>query len=631
MKYTRLFSLITVISGLLLLSACTGVMSWGMHTHNDQISTPTSNYAFERHGIEGDAEDYLSMARSAAGPEKQGYLLSAAQLLIEGREVSPAAKILADIPPSELTPAMAAQRHILMARVDLLERRPQAALHQLQQIRQPSQFSAMIQINHRKASAMAYQQLHNPLNAVRQYIALDDLLMQDEAIEANQQALWDTLQDISTSQTRVLADQAFREPLKGWLALSAIAQQTDHGGVDFTNRLGIWRKQHPRHPANRFLTRFRGSSEEAVSQAAQTPRHIALLLPLAGPLAGAGEAVRNGFFAAYRQDHAQNRGVDIKVFDTSQGEISSIYQQAINEGADFVVGPLSKEAIASLSNSTHFKIPTLALNNVDGIDMYQSQLLQFGLSPSDEALQAVQRAWEHNYHRAVIIAPDNPWGQSIAQTFMSRWEELDGELVANLAFSNQRQVNQEIHQLLGVADSERRQAVLQNILKEKVRSVPRRRHDIDVIFLAAQPYQARQIRPLLKFYYGGNIPVYATSSVYSGYPSPQKDNDLNGIAFCDAPWVIEAPEHLAPWLQTLRQQMITLWPDSFKQYSRFYGFGIDAYRIMTGLPHLTALPHFGIDGATGRLYLAKDRHIYRRLEWAQIRSGVPKMLPKQHG
>ena len=58
------------------------------------------------------------------------------------------------------------------------------------------------------------------------------------------------------------------------------------------------------------------------------------------------------------------------------------------------------------------------------------------------------------------------------------------------------------------------------------------------MFLAATPQQARQIKPTLAFQYAGDLPVYATSHLYTGTNNPTQDQDLNGIRFCETPWLL---------------------------------------------------------------------------------------------
>ena len=89
----------------------------------------------------------------------------------------------------------------------------------------------------------------------------------------------------------------------------------------------------------------------------------------------------------------------------------------------------------------------------------------------------------------------------------------------------------------------------------------------------------RQIRPLLRYFFAGNIPVYATSQIYSGRPNPQRDADLNGVMFCDMPWVL-SPSNLSPSsLARIQQQVQTAWPDSYANNAKLYALGVDAYRV----------------------------------------------------
>ena len=129
--------------------------------------------------------------------------------------------------------------------------------------------------------------------------------------------------------------------------------------------------------------------------------------------------------------------------------------------------------------------------------------------------------------------------------------------------------------------------------------------DFDVIFLVAQPQIARQIVPLLKYYYVDNVPMIASSAVYSGAPDPQKDMDLNGVYFPDVPWVLKSRH------------------GSHQSGNRLYAVGIDSYTISNNIPRLNQLPNFPIYGATGALSLNSKHQIYRRLPWTQIHAGQP--------
>lgn len=339
----------------------------------------------------------------------------------------------------------------------------------------------------------------------------------------------------------------------------------------------------------------------AAASSQQDSGEIVLLLPLTGNLAAAGTAVRDGFMAAEQQ--AGGKAV-VETIDTNQVKpISAAYQQAVAKGARLVVGPLEKPAVAELAKQS-LTVTTIALNQAPNAS--NDNLYQFGLSPQDEARQAAERAAQDGHHAALIIAPAGDWGNGVVNAFQQRWSELGGTVEHSLRFRLQDNLAEKIKAILGISGNSRWIA-------------PKNRHqDFDMVFLAAPPAIARQIKPLLKFYYAGQIPIYATSFIYTGTPQPQQDKDLNGIIFCDIPWVLEPP--------ALAAQLAQKDPRNFTENSRLYALGVDIYRLASQLKDLQASTGAYIQGVTGELYLAPRQQILRRLPWAKFRDGQPVMI-----
>ena len=121
------------------------------------------------------------------------------------------------------------------------------------------------------------------------------------------------------------------------------------------------------------------------------PPQIALLLPFRGGYRKAAEAVRDGFIAAWHS--AGDYKPALKIYDANALNVEQIYAQAVAEGADFVVGPLEKQAIEELAKLTDLPVPVLALNQAPagrgekpaGSHGVLPNLMQFGLSPEGEA------------------------------------------------------------------------------------------------------------------------------------------------------------------------------------------------------------------------------------------------------
>lgn len=347
-----------------------------------------------------------------------------------------------------------------------------------------------------------------------------------------------------------------------------------------------------------------------------SPKKVFVLLPLQGKYGESGQAVRNGFMAAYYANKGQ-QGTQpaVKVVDTSSVNITTAYRQAVSEGADLVVGPLDKGQVQSLIKGTSLSVPTLALNTVTAQRV--PNLYQFGLSQEDEANQVALRASRDGLHRVLVIAPAGGWGAGIVAHFKTTWAAEGGVIVDQLTYVQSRQLPDQIREILHVAKKSSSASKSKTILTEPVEPLARRRQDIDMIFLVSEPDRAREIVPLLKFYYAENLPIYATSLVYTGKRNPAADGDLNGVHFGDMPWVLGG---LSPQLEGIQQNVAELWKTSYAHYPKLYALGVDAYFLALSL---NQLPDEGLPGATGKLFVGEDRHIQRGLSWARIRGGVP--------
>ncbi len=150
---------------------------------------------------------------------------------------------------------------------------------------------------------------------------------------------------------------------------------------------------------------------------------------------------------------------------------------------------------------------------------------------------------------------------------------------------------------------------------------PRRREDVDFIFLAADGASGRLLKSQLKFHYSGDLPVYSTSSIYA--MDGRSNSDLNGIRFADTPWII-APQS---WIRYLPDVYREYWPEE-RRLGRLHAMGYDAYHLVAPLFVARNGTMAEIDGATGILYLDASGRVHRRLAWAEFRRGQPVPLPE---
>jgi outer membrane PBP1 activator LpoA protein len=245
------------------------------------------------------------------------------------------------------------------------------------------------------------------------------------------------------------------------------------------------------------------------------------------------------------------------------------------------------------------------------------------LAPEDEAYQVAERAWLDGYNQALAIIPEGDWGQRVYGAFSENWQQLGGTVLEEQLYPpEQSDFSKQIRSILNLDESDERHKSLQKVLHEKIKFEPRRRQDVDFIFMAAFPRQARLIRPQLKFHYAGNIPIYATSHIYSGKRNKHADRDMDDIIFDDIPWVL----HTSKNTPSIQRNINHLWPEESDQFTRFFALGIDAYNLIPYLNLLKTYPYERYNGETGILSLNEHNRIFRQISWARFRNGIPRPL-----
>ena len=344
---------------------------------------------------------------------------------------------------------------------------------------------------------------------------------------------------------------------------------------------------------------------------------IALLLPLTGPQRQAAIAIQDGFLAAHLgQSDGVGRGRPaLHIYDTGALGAREAYIAARDDGAEFIVGPLLKSELDAIMDSAG-STPTLALNTLENgrseVDLYQ-----FALAPEDEASQVARYAVANGALNAVALIPRNDWGNRLLDSFRTQLETLGGRLLQIRTYDPASQdFSTAITTVLNIDKSDRRRQQLGADLGIPLEFESRRRQDIDAIFVAADAGAGRLLAPQLRFYFAGDIPTYATSAIYE---SSRQNGDLNGLLFADTPWLLE--EEAAP--PTLAATLRRYWPQrTSAQWTRFYGFGFDANRLMFALhekPHaLSSFP-----ALSGELSLDGNGQVRRELPMAQFRDGRP--------
>jgi outer membrane PBP1 activator LpoA protein len=570
-------------------------------------SSPSNNLGELPGTPEAGIDQLLQQAEDSDPEEARLLRLSAADLAYQQGDFARSRDILESIQLTDLPPAQQIFASTLQAELAMQRNRPDSALGSLAHpsFQRLAELPAQQQIRSHLVRAQALQAAGQPLAAAKERIYLAPLLSGSDAAN-NHEAIWALVSGLPDTPP----DTAGEPDLAGWLTLAAITRSPG-GLAQQKSAIDSWRTANPQHPAALQLP---AQLQQLMSMQSEKLDKIALLLPQQGPLAQVARSLRDGFIAGYYQTlQGSQNAPQVILYDSSNiSSMSDFYATAKADGIQMVVGPLEKPLVTQLNAQQQLPITTLALNYSEGTQTGSAQLFQFGLSAEDEAREAARRAWDDGMRRAIALVPRGEWGDRVLNAFQQDWLARGGSLIAAEHVDQPVELAQQIASLFQLRDSEIRAKRLQDTLGTELQTQPARRQDVDFIFLAATLQQAQQIKPTLAFQYAGDVPVYATSHLFNG--ATVQSQDLNGIQFCDAPWMLD--ENLP-----MRQNVVAIWPQAGSSMGRLYAMGYDAFMLAPRLTQMQSIPGSSLPGLSGELSLDQNQRIVRQLPWAEFRDG----------
>lgn len=598
----------------LLASACTvPVTQQGGQTTDRQLVTQAEKLS--RDGDhQGAAKSYEQAAAQAPGELHDRMLLRASREYLRANQLEQASNLLKQV-STTLPGADFALRAAVAAEINLQQQHPEKALAELDRIPQPLPREDASDLLALRARALFA--LNRPAAGVTTALERERSLNGQDEVRANQRLIWQGLQQSAAGNADFSAPPGSSATVAGWLDLGRAALTAARNPFTANGDLADWRSRYPSHPANSLL------NEDVLPNLGvglAYPPQIGLILPLSGRQQGAGVAVRDGFLAALLQQEQSQRPV-VNVYDSAEMGATTAYRRAIADGAQFIVGPLTKDDVTAIAASGEASVLTLALNQTADEANVPSLMFQFALDPEDEARQVAQRVAADGRMRGLLLLPNNEWGQRIFKAFDTELKTLGGS-IAGMRFYDPaaRDYSQPITQLLLIDESRARANSLNAAIGTHLEFEPRSRGDAQFVFVGAQPVQGRSLRPALRFHLSEDLPIYATSEIFE--PDADANSDLEGVIFPDMPWVI-SPDAVSTQLRTALSKH---WPVRARGRGRLYAFGFDAYRLV---PLLKA-GKFGnthtVPGMTGLLSIDSKGRIHRELDWAQVAGGKPNPL-----
>ncbi len=578
----------------------------------------------DTNSADGSVESLLRLARTSARPESDSYLISALELLLDQEELERVQVFLPGITsPENLSSNLQLRFALVNARYSLAVDDAPATLRWLSGNLVAGAESEVLDLQQQFWFLRADAYVANGRAAE----AISDLILQGSTnnTQSNQELrdhIWRLFDALGDDELNAMTSRVDSYEYRGWLEL-AKSIRTEQDSIE--SQLDVirqWQSVWTQHSALKGLPDGLATLNRVWEQ---RPRRIALLLPLQDQV---GRAVQEGFLSAYYQALSQGDEVpSVHIYDTSpllvsgsQINILGLYDTAVAAGANLIIGPLDKDLVRQLHALDSLTVPTLALNYSDLDYRNSSNFYQFGLAPQDEIRMAADLAWQAGHRNAAVLAPLGPDYQRLQDSFATYWQSLGGELVSRSTYSGDADYSAVIKHLLAIDASETRAATILRILpRSEMEFTPRRRQDIDFIYLMANPRQGRQIKPTLSFYFADDIPVYSLSAIYDGLENQLANRDLNGIIFTDAPWVLRSDD-------LLKQEVNTYFRMAQGPLQRLRALGIDSFRLYARLQQLSNGLITSLDGSTGILSMTETGSIQRKPESAAFIDGLVRII-----
>jgi uncharacterized protein len=456
--------------------------------------------------------------------------------------------------------------------------------------------------------------------ALESRVRLDALLFElpDHQV-ANQASAWMLLSLLEPDELSRLNTLESDIRLRGWAALFLALRAAGTDPEAFDTAVQEWSRVYPGHPARARLATLREASVEPIAETAR----IAVLLPLTGPLGELGRATLEGITSA--AEYGGPAREPLLIFDTegSPDLAEAAFREAINQGADRVIGPLTREEVDRIV-STGRNWPTLLLNRPSTPARVPFSVLS--LSPEDDARAAGRAAFAAGQVQALILVPEGSFGDRVAEAFLEAFTQRGGQVTGEYRFqAHSPELNAQIGAALGVDASRERIATLARALRLELEGDAQIRTDVDTIFVTGPARDLRMVAPHLHYHRAGRLPMWATSHAYEGQPQPSLDLDLNGIRFPDAPWLYPDLNPDPALKQRIENPENTR--SAAARLPRFTALGIDASRIVAEWPRFRNAPHLEVRGASGNWRLHSLEQVwYREPAWLQFRDGAPQPI-----
>lgn len=658
-----------VILAGLILAACSGQAPQTSTVNIQGPATASSAY-------------YLQQAQQSSDDSKTDWQLLAIRALLKEGKYPEATQQLSQL-PQQLSETQQQESLLLKAQLLIAQQKTKDAEPLLAAVKTSA--LSQDQLARYYSLQIASAQGRPSLSLLRNYIAQEPLL-KDADHQSNIDATWQTLTQMSPQEASNLVINADENVLQGWLDLLAVWRANAQDAEMLKSGIKDWQTRYPQNPAAKTLPTQLSQMQNYTKASTSI---IALLLPLNGQAQVFANAIQKGFNDAKNgvsapvaqpaaataqpaaaeatasvqpaapagssadpisapqqsatttpqpqpQSQPQSQpaaaapasNAQIKVYDTSSQPIEQVMQQAQQDGATIVVGPLLKSNVEKVANS-QTPLNVLALNEPEKIQNHPN-ICYFALSPEDEARDAAHHIWDQGKRQPLLLVPRSGLGDRVTNAFAQEWQKLGGSTVMQQRFGSTAELKQGINSGAGISLSgtpvnatpaePQGVSIAGMTIPAPQQSTPdvvstSSGGGVDAVYIVSTQDELQLIKPMITMRTGSrsNISLYASSRSAQAGAGPDFRLEMDGLQFSDIPL-------LSGSNPGLMQQTSKSFNNDYSLV-RLYAMGMDAWTLANHFNQMRQSPGFTLDGNTGKLSADTDCVINRKLTWNQYRRG----------
>jgi len=429
--------------------------------------------------------------------------------------------------------------------------------------------------------------------------------------------IWDLLQETPEAELTAAGENA-RGHWLGWIEMALLAADTLESPAAQRAQLALWQERHAQHRASLHLPTERALLLASENPAERLPGRVALLLALTagGTEQADAQSILAGYMAAAFEARRRGwPGQELMIMDTgAHPDLRSAYDTARRAGAELVVAQAAQASPLDWQPATTLPLVLLDTAPRQRTDA-QPSAVHTVIGRGDPTDNLLDYAASAGKRRALLLRPGSDWGDRMSDRLAGAWRAKGADLQAVAVYTGQDDYSTALKAALNIDASEKRHQRLRQLLGASTEFYPRRRQDLDSVFmLAGTAQEARSLKPLLAFHYAGDLPVYGNSSIFSGKRDPQRDRDLNGVELVLSPWVLDPTGQL--------QSDVAPPGEDGTALDELQALGSDARLLQWRLDDLQQ-PGVVLRGFGGTLYRDTEGNMHRQRRVAVFRNGEP--------